>query len=36
MYEFHGWITVRETYENRDTEDEVLYNLSCDPKKPLY
>lgn len=24
MYEFHGWITVRETYENRDIEDAVL------------
>ena len=24
MYEFHGWITVRETYENRDTEDDII------------
>jgi hypothetical protein len=27
MYEFHGWITVRETYENRDTDDNVIKNI---------
>lgn len=27
MYQFHGWISVEETYENRDIENEKIYEL---------
>jgi hypothetical protein len=27
MYEFHGWMTLRETYENRDTDEKVIESI---------